>query len=90
MSQEIFKAGGYSPKYIPVLQQGTQMTCIPRPLTSSMACVFGAKDKESRQELLRRLSKKEKYQLVPVGPKPIIKTKVITGDIFGKHSLFSF
>eukprot|EP00795_Rhopilema_esculentum_P011287 gene11287-21479_t len=82
MSQEIFKAGGYSPKYIPVLQHGTQMTCIPRPLTSSMACVFGAKDKESRQELLRRLSKKEKYQLVPVGPKPIIKTKIITGDIF--------
>ena len=83
MCHEFFTSGGHSGRYIPLLKPGTPRSCVVNPLSWTSAVVFEKDNKEKREAFLRRLCKEERYILGPIGPRPKIKPKLITGNISG-------
>jgi len=81
MCHEFFTSGGHSGRYIPLLKPGTSRSCVVNPLSWTSAVVFEKDNKEKREAFIRRLCKEERYILGPIGPRPKIKPKLITGNI---------
>ncbi len=90
LNNEIFCNLSNKSKYIPLVPDKQSKTSgrdsiIPMPLSLPEAYYF--ENKGNRQDLLRRLYKKEKYKLPPIGNRPIIRQNVITGELLGAFSL---
>ena len=83
MLDEFYDSGGYSCRYIPLLKPGTSRSCVVNPLRWTNAVSLEKKNKKLQQEFIRRLCKKEKYILEPIGPKPKIEPKRISGNQTG-------
>ena len=76
---DYFDNRGHCSKYIPVLFAGDQREDVPKVLRSSQLYRFP----DDRKDMMMRLLRKEKFELVPLGKPPKIVPKVITGKVQG-------
>eukprot|EP00794_Sanderia_malayensis_P018172 gene18172-19986_t len=84
MNNQIFCDLSKKSKYIPLVAEKEMIlsgkaSIIPMPLNSAEAYYF--QNSDSRQDLLRRIFKREKFKLPPVGNRPVLKQNVITGEL---------
>lgn len=88
LCKNFFESGGHNTKYIPLIKPDTSHSCVPSPFSWTMASVFEPNDKEKKKAFCRRLAGEEKYKLGPVGQRPVIKPKLITGNLSGWRFLY--